>query len=107
MRFADLSFSYGTAGPARCRNHLRRAGRAHRGRSSAAPAPAKARCLALIPRLIDPPQGALWIDGTDIRRLPLQRLRAATGMVPQETFLFSATIRDNIALGRRTPRWSR
>jgi ATP-binding cassette subfamily B protein len=60
----------------------------------------KSTLLALIPRLVDPPNNALWIDGTDVRRLPLARLRAQIGMVPQETFLFSATIRDNIALGR-------
>jgi ATP-binding cassette subfamily B protein len=60
----------------------------------------KSTLLALLPRLIDPPEQALWIDGVDVRRLPLARLRQAIGMVPQETFLFSATIRDNIALGR-------
>lgn len=60
----------------------------------------KTTLLALIPRLIDPPEGALWVDGADVRRLPLARLRSAIGMVPQETFLFSATIRENIALGR-------
>ena len=60
----------------------------------------KSTLLALIPRLIDPPQGTLLVDSTDVRRLPLARLRGATGMVPQETFLFSATIHENIALGR-------
>jgi ATP-binding cassette subfamily B protein len=60
----------------------------------------KSTLLALIPRLLDPPEQTLWVDGTDIRRLPLARLRSAIGMVPQETFLFSATIRENIALGR-------
>lgn len=60
----------------------------------------KTTLLSLIPRLIDPPEGALAVDGADVRRMPLARLRAAIGMVPQETFLFSASIRDNIALGR-------
>jgi ATP-binding cassette subfamily B protein len=60
----------------------------------------KSTLLALIPRLLDPPEHTLWIDGLDVRRLPLARLRSAIGMVPQETFLFSASIRDNIALGR-------
>lgn len=59
----------------------------------------KSTLLALIPRLIDPPHDTLLVDGTDIRHLPLARLRSAIGMVPQETFLFSATIRENIALG--------
>ncbi|MEO6196016.1 MAG: ABC transporter ATP-binding protein [Thermoanaerobaculia bacterium] len=60
----------------------------------------KSTLLALIPRLIDPPQGTLFVDGADIRHLPLARLRGGIGMVPQETFLFSATIRENISLGR-------
>lgn len=60
----------------------------------------KSTVLALIPRLIDPPEGTLFVDGIDVRRLPLARLRSAIGMVPQETFLFSATIRENIAFGR-------
>jgi ATP-binding cassette subfamily B multidrug efflux pump len=59
----------------------------------------KSTLLALLPRLLNPPPGSLLVDGVDVRRLPLARLRAAIGMVPQETFLFSATIRENIALG--------
>jgi ATP-binding cassette subfamily B protein len=39
------------------------------------------------------------VDGVDVRRLPLARLRSAIAMVPQETFLFSTTLRDNIAFG--------
>ena len=61
----------------------------------------KSTLLSLIPRLIDPPEGHLTVDGIDIRRLPLQDLRQAIAMVPQETILFSASIRDNIAFGRR------
>jgi ATP-binding cassette subfamily B multidrug efflux pump len=60
----------------------------------------KSTLLSLIPRLFDPPEGGLSVDGVDVRRLPLARLRSAIGMVPQETFLFSATLRENIALGR-------
>jgi len=41
------------------------------------------------------------VDGHDVRRLPLRVLRGAVGFVPQETFLFSATLRDNVALGLR------
>jgi ATP-binding cassette subfamily B multidrug efflux pump len=60
----------------------------------------KSTLLSLIPRLIDPPHDAVRVDDVDIRHLPMAKLRAAIGMVPQETFLFSATIRQNIALGR-------
>jgi ATP-binding cassette subfamily B protein len=60
----------------------------------------KSTLLALLPRLLDPPPGTVLVDGVDVRELPLERLRKAIGMVPQETFLFSATLRDNIAFGR-------
>lgn len=60
----------------------------------------KSTLLALIPRLVDPPERTLWVDDADVRRLPLAQLRQAIGMVPQETFLFSASIRENIAFGR-------
>ncbi|HEV3077593.1 MAG TPA: ABC transporter ATP-binding protein, partial [Thermoanaerobaculia bacterium] len=59
----------------------------------------KSTLLSLIPRLLDPPPGSLAVDGIDVRRLPLARLRSAIAMVPQETFLFSTTLRDNIAFG--------
>ncbi|HYL05443.1 MAG TPA: ABC transporter transmembrane domain-containing protein, partial [Thermoanaerobaculia bacterium] len=59
----------------------------------------KSTLLSLVPRLVDPPPGTLAVDGIDVRRLPLARLRAAIGMVPQETFLFSTTLHENIALG--------
>lgn len=60
----------------------------------------KSTLLSLLPRLIDPPPGAVLVDGIDVRDLPLKRLRHAIAMVPQETFLFSTTLRDNIAFGR-------
>jgi ATP-binding cassette, subfamily B, multidrug efflux pump len=59
----------------------------------------KSTLLSLLPRMIDPPEGTLHVDGLDVRRIPLARLRSAIGMVPQETFLFSTSIRENIALG--------
>jgi ATP-binding cassette, subfamily B, multidrug efflux pump len=59
----------------------------------------KSTLLNLIPRLFDPPPGAVLVDGKDIRHWPLQELRRMIGYVPQETFLFSDTIEDNIALG--------
>jgi ATP-binding cassette subfamily B protein len=60
----------------------------------------KSTLLALLPRLLDPPPGRLFVDGVDARRLPLASLRRAVAMVPQESFLFSTTIRENIAFGR-------
>ncbi len=60
----------------------------------------KSTLLGLLPRLFEPPAGTLLLDGRDVRRLRLEPLRRAIGMVPQETFLFSTTVRENIALGR-------
>jgi ATP-binding cassette subfamily B multidrug efflux pump len=58
----------------------------------------KSTLVSLLPRLVDPPPGSVFVDGHDVRRLPLATLRAAIGFVPQESFLFSATLRENVAL---------
>jgi ATP-binding cassette subfamily B protein len=60
----------------------------------------KSTLLALVARLHDPPPDSLFVDGHDVRDLPLAALRSAIAMVPQESFLFSATVADNIAFGR-------
>ncbi len=57
----------------------------------------KSALVNLLPRLHEPPRGAIAINGTDVRDLPLETLRSSIAMVPQEPFLFSETIRDNIA----------
>jgi len=59
----------------------------------------KTTLVNLIPRLYDAPPGTVLIDGTPIRQIPLQVLRRNIGFVPQETFLFSDTIRENIKFG--------
>ncbi len=59
----------------------------------------KSTLVSLIPRLQDANPGQVLIDGRPIREYPLAELRAAIGFVPQETFLFSTTIHDNIAFG--------
>src|SRR5712671_3542625 len=59
----------------------------------------KSTLAALISRLWDAPQGTLLIDGRPIREWPLETLRRAVGYVPQDTFLFSETLRENIAFG--------
>jgi ATP-binding cassette subfamily B multidrug efflux pump len=56
----------------------------------------KTTLINLIPRLLSVPEGTLYIDGKDINDLPLSLLRTSIGCVPQETFLFSDTIRNNI-----------
>lgn len=59
----------------------------------------KTTLVNLIPRLFDAEDGALLIDGRPVRHYPLAVLRRNIGMVPQETFLFSETIRENILFG--------
>ena len=59
----------------------------------------KSTLLGLIPRLYDPPAGTVFLDGYDVRTIPLDVLRTQIGSVPQETFLFSESILQNIALG--------
>jgi len=59
----------------------------------------KSTLLQLIPRLYDVTRGTILIDGVDIRKHDLHQLRQQIGFVPQDTFLFSATIRENIAFG--------
>jgi ATP-binding cassette subfamily B protein len=69
----------------------RGAGRRHRLRQDDAD-------LAARP-LARPPPGTVFIDGVDVRDLPLATLRGAIGFVPQEPFLFSDTLGDNVAFG--------
>ena len=59
----------------------------------------KSTLIHLIPRLHEPPHGTVFLDGVDVRDIPLDRLRGAIGFVPQEPFLFSDTIGGNVALG--------
>ena len=59
----------------------------------------KTTLVNLIPRIYDADPGTVLIDGLPIRQLPLDTLRRNIGFVPQETFLFSDTIRENIAYG--------
>ena len=59
----------------------------------------KSTLVSLIPRIYDAAEGTVLIDGRPIREFPLDVLRRNIGFVPQETFLFSDTIRENIAFG--------
>lgn len=57
----------------------------------------------LLLRLYDPPQGSLWIDGVDVRRIPLAELRRAIAYVPQNGFLFSTSLSANIGFSESDP----
>jgi len=59
----------------------------------------KSTLVSLIARLYEAPAGTVLVDGHDVRRLPLSVLRGAVGFVPQESFLFSDTVGENVAFG--------
>jgi len=99
IEFRNLNFSYGE-GPPVLRNinlHV------PAGTSLAIVGPTgsgKSTLVNLIPRLLDAPSGSVLIDDQPIRQFKLAELRKNIGFVPQETFLFSDTVWQNIAFGR-------
>jgi subfamily B ATP-binding cassette protein MsbA len=97
IEFAGVSFSYGDE------NVLTDvAFTAHRGDVIAlvgASGGGKSTLVDLIPRFIEPTQGAITLDGVDTRDITLASLRALTGIVSQDTVLFNDTVRANIAYG--------
>ena len=98
IEFRNLSFSYDGAEVLHKIN-LRIPG----GTSLAIVGPTgsgKTTLVSLIPRIYDAPDGTVLVDGHPIREFPLSTLRQSIGFVPQETFLFSDTIRENIAFGK-------
>ena len=61
----------------------------------------KSSLVNLIPRFYDVTQGAVRLDGVDVRELPLEKVREQIGIVPQKAVLFAGTIRDNMRWGKR------
>jgi ATP-binding cassette subfamily B protein len=97
IEFRDLDFSYGDTAVL---HHISL--RVPAGSSLAIVGPTgcgKTTLVSLLARLYEAPQGSLWIDGRPVRDYPLSVLRRNIGMVPQETFLFSETIRENLKFG--------
>ena len=107
IEFRDLSFSYGgasgQAGASGQMEVLRNISlKIPAGSSLAIVGPTgagKSTLVSLIARLYEAPAGSLLIDGRPVRDYPLAVLRRNIGMVPQETFLFSATLRENLTFG--------
>jgi ATP-binding cassette subfamily B protein len=97
LEFRNLTFSYnGTPVLKNINLHI------PRGKAVAivgATGSGKSTLVGLIPRYYDAPSGSLFIDGVPIRQIPLKTLRESIGFVPQETFLFSESVRENIRLG--------
>ncbi len=98
--FDRVSFTYPGAGEPALREINMRIRKGDRigivGRTGAG----KTSLMQLLPRIYDPQQGRILIDGKDIRDLTLDGLRSLIGFVPQENFLFSDTIRENIKFGK-------
>jgi ATP-binding cassette subfamily B protein len=99
VEMQDVSFQYRDAKPA-----LRKVRFGiHAGQTVAVAGPTgsgKSTLVNLIPRFYDPTEGRVLIDGVDARELDLAQLRRAVGVIFQETFLFSATVAENIAFGK-------
>ncbi len=102
LRIRHLSYAYG-AGPASLRDidlhvpagtTLAIVGGTGSGKST---------LVHLLVRMYDPPPGTVFLDGHDVRDVRLAQLRQAIAFVPQETFLFSTTLEDNIAFGVTEP----
>ncbi|MBD3161459.1 MAG: ATP-binding cassette domain-containing protein [Candidatus Eisenbacteria bacterium] len=99
IRFEDVRFRYGPDGPEVLRGidetiepgtTVAIVGRTGSGKST---------LVSLVPRLFDPTGGAISIDGVDVRRRSLEELRRAVAVVPQDSFLFSDTLRANLVFG--------
>jgi ATP-binding cassette subfamily B protein len=99
IAFENVSFAYSEGG----RDVLRNINlRINDGETVAVVGPTgsgKTTLISLILRLYDPTGGVVRVGGRDVRELPLETLRAMVGLVPQDIFLFSETIRENIGFG--------
>jgi ABC-type multidrug transport system fused ATPase/permease subunit len=99
VRFDNVSFSYGLDGPVLCRvSFTAQPGEtvALVGLSGAG----KTTIVSLLGRLYEPSDGTIFIDGIDVRHLPLRSLREQIAVVPQESILLSGTVGENIRYGR-------
>jgi ATP-binding cassette subfamily B protein len=97
IEFRDLTFGYGATPVLR---HV--SVKIAAGQTVALVGPTgsgKSTLISLLARLYEPPPGTVFVDGTDVRELPLATLRGAIGFVPQEAFLFSDSLAANVAFG--------
>ena len=97
IEFRNLDFAYGDTQILRNINLKIEAGKtvAFVGRTGSG----KSTLMSLLPRLLDAPDDTVLVDNLSVKKFPLQQLRRSIGFVPQETFLFSDTLFENIAFG--------
>jgi ATP-binding cassette subfamily B protein len=101
LRFEGVSFAYGGPGSERALDGIDLV--VPPGQTVAlvgATGAGKSTFAKLVARFYDPTEGRVLVDGHDLRDVRVRSLRSQMGIVPQEAFLFSGTIRDNIAFGR-------
>ncbi|MDT7778261.1 MAG: ATP-binding cassette, subfamily multidrug efflux pump [Acidobacteriota bacterium] len=102
IEFRDLTFAYGKHLPHVLEdiNLIIEAGQtvAFVGRTGSG----KSTLMNFVPRVVEAPPATVFIDGVDVRDYPLAQLRSSIGYVPQETFLFSEMLSENIAFGVET-----
>jgi len=98
IEFRDLHFSYGEAGM--LRGISLKIEKGARIGIVGVVGSGKSTLVRLVPRLFPVKDGSIFLDGVDLNYLPLPMVRDAVGFVPQESFLFSRSIADNIAFGK-------
>jgi ATP-binding cassette subfamily B protein len=96
IEIRDLTFTYPGAETPALRDVSLRVAPGSTAAVIGATGSGKSTLLSLLPRLHEPPPGTVFIDGIDVREIPLERLRGAIGFVPQEAFLFSDSLAENI-----------
>ncbi|HEY3884000.1 MAG TPA: ABC transporter ATP-binding protein [Vicinamibacterales bacterium] len=99
IEFRDLTFTYPGASEPALRHVTLRIDPGQTVALVGATGAGKSTLISMLPRLHEAPPGTVTIDGVDVRAIPLDRLRAGIGFVPQEAFLFSDTIEANVAFG--------
>ncbi len=99
IKYSNVSFGY--AGQEKVLNHISLSVRAGETIAFVGPSGAgKTTLCSLLPRFYEMDEGTIEIDGVDIRKIKLKSLRSQIGIVQQDVFLFSGTIRENIAYGK-------
>ncbi|PLS15959.1 ABC transporter ATP-binding protein [Bacillus sp. M6-12] len=100
LRFENVSFSYPGANAEVLHNISFNASQGQMVAIMGATGSGKTSLFQLIPRLYDNTGGSIEVDGVDIRNISLEALRGAIGYVPQESLLFTGTVRGNISWGK-------